>query len=162
MITVIDAGILMNTSQLPDITTDVVIAKRAYLEIKSSQSQRLLEMLEASYQLSVVSPEKKFRDQVKSAAKKVGQNRLSPQDIDVVAVAVMYQELDEVLLLSDDFGVRNVASALDIRSKSVTVTGGGEKRSYGYRCKACGTVVFETVDDCEICGNTDFIRFRKT
>jgi rRNA maturation endonuclease Nob1 len=99
---------------------------------------------------------------VKQTAQSLGQSGLSRPDLDVLALALQLSNTDEVLILSDDFALRNIAHELEIKSKGITTKGGTQKRSYGYQCSACGARYFGVVTECEICGHTIFDRFRRS
>ena len=161
MITVIDSGILMNTSILPSLTGNVIISQKGYDEIVSSQAKQVLALLEAENRLIVMNVEEKWIKIAQKSANEIGQNRLSVQDLEVLALAIRMKENDQIQILTDDFGIRNVAHFLEIKSESINVKGGNQKRAYGYRCEACGTVSLKTISECDICGHTRFKRFRK-
>ena len=161
MIAVIDAGIVMNTALLPILTGDITIPSSVLAEIKSQQAKHILEIMIAEKRLSVISPLPKYLQKIKTVVSNMGQNRLSMQDMDVLAVALMMTKQDEVILYSDDYGVRNVAHELRIQSSGVTTSGGNKKRKYKYQCTACGRMYHYLVDDCDICGHTKFKRYRR-
>jgi len=161
MIAVIDSGIVMNTSLLPKIEHDIVIPQQVMDEIKSNLAKHLIEMLRANRNFTVIEPMKKYLDQARMTAQQMGQNRLSNQDIAVLATALEIAKQTEIILYSDDYGVRNVAHELGFKSEGITTTGGAQKRYYHYQCRACGTISTEIIKECDICGHTKFKRLRQ-
>ena len=161
MITVIDAGILMNTLTIPQIDGNIIISQSGYNEIISQQARQVLNLLEANRKLVKMEVPQKWIKDAKKGADEIGQNKLSLPDLEVLALALMLRNTDEIRILSDDFGLRNVAHHLKIESMSITVEGGSQKRVYGYTCLGCGSVFMRTITECDVCGHTKFKRFRK-
>ncbi len=160
MITILDAGAVMNTSILPDLEGTIIIPEAVLHEIKSRQATQVLQLLESKHSLVIERIERKYLKLAEQASVEIGQNRVSKPDLEVIACAFKYRE-EGVLILSDDYGVRNIAHHVGFNSSGITTTGGKEARVYGYTCRGCGATYMKTPSECDICGHTDFKRFRK-
>jgi rRNA maturation endonuclease Nob1 len=158
---VLDSGIFMNQNKVPEIDGECFISQATIDEIRSVSSSHLLDIFLANHRVNIVDPASKYLEQIKRVAIKMGQNRLSDVDTEVLALALMMSESREITLLTDDYGLRNVAHQLNLNSKGVKSKGGREKRRYAYRCNGCQYVYNKIVDDCDICGTTKFDRLRK-
>jgi endoribonuclease Nob1 len=91
------------------------------------------------------------------AAKRTGDlDKLSDADISIIALA---GELNDVLVLTDDFRIQNVLKSLYIRFEPAGELGSRtikEIWTWTYRCSGCGRY-FDSAqknDDCPICGSS--------
>ncbi|MHA2100173.1 MAG: hypothetical protein ACW99A_15975, partial [Candidatus Kariarchaeaceae archaeon] len=130
-------------------------------EIRSSQSKNIFEIFRAQHQVTVLDPKATYIHLVEQVSQQIGQLKLSSIDYSVLALATMLNEDDEVLILSDDYGLRNVAHELKLSSRGVKTKGGDQLRKYKYVCTACNSMVNERVAECDNCGNISFKRKRR-
>lgn len=162
MYKVLDSGIFMNLSELPNIDGEVFLTPNTLDEIKSNLSTNVLTLFLATRKPNIVEPDEKHLSQVVLTAKKMGQNKLSNVDIEVIGLALMLMEQNKVTIVSDDFGIRNVAHELRIPSIGIKTSGGNKKRLYKYICEGCSQVYYQIENDCEICGSMNFKRKRRS
>jgi len=90
----------------------------------------------------------------KSAASTGDIDRLSETDISIIALAI---EMENVLVLTDDFRIQNVLRSLDIRFQPAGEIGERtvkEVWNWTFRCRGCGRYFEEEPgQDCPICGS---------
>lgn len=100
--------------------------------------------------ISVSSPGKEARKRVEEMAERTGdQRRLSKVDREVVALAL---ELDAVIL-TDDYSIQNLASALGLQFRTVSQQGISKVLKWKLRCRGCGRVFSEPHKECPVCGS---------
>jgi rRNA maturation endonuclease Nob1 len=160
---VIDSGILMNTNLLPGIKGEIYFPSSVKAEIQSRLAQNIYEILTSQQKITIMDPDPTFLSRIDEVASDLGQMGLSATDRDVLALALELSQLDEeTILYSDDYGVRNIAHQLNLPSRGITTEGGGQKRSYGYKCLGCGSEYDHSVSECDTCGHTKFSRYRRS
>ncbi|UXD21594.1 ribonuclease VapC5 [Ignicoccus pacificus DSM 13166] len=114
-------------------------------EVKDSNSKSALERY--IYKLKVVSPDQRYVKIVMEKARELGED-LSETDVKVVALALQLN----ALLLSDDYGVLNVAQALGIEWKSVRTKGIDGNIKWEKFCPACKRSYPPEYKVCPVCG----------
>lgn len=94
---------------------------------------------------------------VKGASSRTGDSKsLSDADISILAVSLdlrMSRAGQDVILVTDDFAVRNVAEAMGINLSETSIRGGGKTITWVTYCKGCGKEYLDhkgTV--CDVCG----------
>lgn len=100
--------------------------------------------------LQVINPDKDSVEKAKAAAKKTGDYaKLSLADFSVIALALQLK----IALLTDDYAVANVATALTIPVQSSSGKGLKERRKWIAYCSACGKAFGPNANECRLCGN---------
>jgi endoribonuclease Nob1 len=100
--------------------------------------------------LTVSEPTAASMRRVREAASRTGDStRLSPTDVEVLALAL---EL-EALVLSDDYSLQNLATYLGIPFKPVGLKGIKDLRRWRWRCTGCGRIYEKEMPDCPVCGS---------
>jgi UPF0271 protein len=90
---------------------------------------------------------------VKVAARKTGDNQMTQADLSVLALCLnLKEEGNEAILLSDDFAVENVASALGIKARPLMTNGIKTASEWVFFCPACGKKYQKQRADCLVCG----------
>jgi UPF0271 protein len=93
---------------------------------------------------------------VKETSKKTGDiDRLSLFDIEILAIALdeNKQKDVEVVILTDDYSIQNVATYLEIRFQSINQNGITKKFKWINRCRGCGKKFKDNISICPICGS---------
>ena len=158
MKTVIDSGIFMNISYLPSIEGDIYIPSSILEEVKSYTAKNVMDLALANQKVLSLQPEEKYIKKINELARSMGQTRLSKQDIEVLALALSLSEHDDVLILTDDYGLKNIAHELKLKTKGMKTSKGSQKRKYDFICLACDSKFNFSIDECEICGHNQFKR----
>lgn len=87
-------------------------------------------------------------DRVESAARDTGDvDVLSRADVRVLAAALEH----DGRVVTDDYAIQNVASALDVPVATLAEDGIEEEREWRYQCQGCGRVHDEP-GRCDVCG----------
>ncbi len=163
MILVLDAGAFFAGFE------PLALQRRAYtvpevLEELRSQSLKVKIALE-QHLLEVRSPAERYLKHVQRAAAKTGDiAKLSRTDMAVLALALeLASEGQEVAIVTDDYAVQNVASALKLRFSPVAEMGIVRSFRWYKRCTGCGRrySAAHPRDSCEVCGSPLRLRRRK-
>ena len=91
---------------------------------------------------------------IKTAIETGDKNRLSTADIEILALALDFSKDDDkqVIILTDDYSIQNVAYSLDISFQNISQKGITKKFKWLYRCPGCGKRFKESIKICPICG----------
>jgi endoribonuclease Nob1 len=105
--------------------------------------------------VQVTEPSKGALQKVKQVAVKTGDFKsLSEADTSIIAVSLdLASDGSDVILVSDDFAVRNVAEALGIGLSETTVRGEWKQITWVTYCKGCGKEYADPKKTtCDVCG----------
>jgi len=105
--------------------------------------------------LTIHAPSKESMEKIAIVSKDTGdEKRLSYADNEILALALeMSQEREEdVIILTDDYSIQNVAHALNINFKPISQDGITKSFKWTYRCSGCGKKFNENIKTCPICG----------
>ncbi len=141
------AGTTFQSSTHQMHTTSAIIQEVEHIK----KSFSALEALRDAGRLVVMDPGQKFVDSVVQAAAKTGDRAmLSEADISIISLAL---QLGRVLV-TDDYSVANVASALCVAVKPATA--GKEikdTRRWIFYCSGCSRTYRHDKSECPLCGN---------
>ena len=101
-------------------------------------------------------PSKDSLKKIKETLEKTGDiDRLSLFDIEILAIALdeNNQKNVEVVLLTDDYSIQNVAIYNNIKFKSLNQDGITKKFKWISRCRGCGKKFKDNISICPICGS---------
>jgi len=101
-------------------------------------------------------PSKDSLKKIKETIEKTGDiDRLSLFDIEILAIALdeNNQKNVEVVLLTDDYSIQNVAIYNNIKFKSLNQDGITKKFKWISRCRGCGKKFKDNISICPICGS---------
>jgi len=105
--------------------------------------------------LTIQSPSNVSIDKVKFISSKTGdKNRLSKTDTEILALALDKSEdiKKEVVILTDDYSIQNVAHVLNIKFESISQLGITKRFKWTCRCRGCGKKFKGNIKICPICG----------
>ena len=140
------SGLVFLSSALRYCTTHAVLDEVKHIK----KSHGALEALIESNTLQIVNSDRKSIQKVVSAARETGDYaRLSEADISIIALALQLQ----IVLVTNDYAVANVASTLKIPVKSVAGKGIRQTRRWIAYCSACGRAFGPNAKECRLCGN---------
>jgi UPF0271 protein len=109
--------------------------------------------------VQVIEPSKESVQRVKTAAKKTGDaSSLSEADSSILGAAmdIASSKLNErVILVTDDFAVRNVAEVLGVNLSETAVRGKWKRITWMTYCKGCGKEYADSKTTvCNVCGTS--------
>ncbi|MEA3254726.1 MAG: ribonuclease VapC [Candidatus Altiarchaeota archaeon] len=100
--------------------------------------------------ITVRDPSVECIEQVRETAKETGDiQRLSPADMDVIALALEYK----ADIVSDDYNIQNVSRALKLRYYITAQDGIKEQYKWEKMCPSCGLKQGMEFDVCRVCGS---------
>ena len=105
--------------------------------------------------VQVTEPSKASLQKVKQVSAKTGDSKsLTEADASIIAVSLdLASGGRDVVLVSDDFAVRNVAEALGIDLSDTHVRGGWKQITWVTYCKGCGKEYSDPkITTCDVCG----------
>ena len=105
--------------------------------------------------LIVKLPNKKAIIKIKEISLKTGDRyRLSNTDIEILALAFELNEKNnyDVIILTDDYSIQNVADALNLKFEAINQVGITKRFKWDYRCRGCGKIFKDRINICPICG----------
>lgn len=146
---VLDTTALFNARDFPP-DFDIAVPEEVLEELERWGLGERSDLLEES-RLRIYAAGDESRKKVKKAAEKTGDiDRLSPTDIEVLALALDIG----VPVISDDYSIQNVAEVLGV--KFIPLEEKGIKKVYywKYRCRGCGKEFARDVNECDVCGQT--------
>jgi endoribonuclease Nob1 len=114
------------------------------------RSHGAIEALLESNNLQILNLDTKSIEKVVAAARRTGDyTKLSEADISIIALALQL----EIVLVTDDYAVANVATTLKIPIKSVASKGITHTRRWIAYCSACSRAFGPNAKECRLCGN---------
>lgn len=142
---VLDANVFIHgaSRRLQDAFTDPVTVPAVTAELESRDAGRRFDVED----IPVYEPAAEAVEQVAATAADIGED-LSETDVQVLALAL---ERDGVVV-SDDYGVQNIAAALDIAYEGFLQDEITEQIQWQYRCTNCGNTVSTDLEGCPVCG----------
>jgi len=138
---VLDASAIINTRSIPLLERKAkwLMPNRVYDEVLDSFSRFRADALIAGNQLRLAAPAKETVIMIMREAQRIGaRGRLSQADVDVIALA--YDERsrgNQVVVVSDDYQVQNLASVLEISFQGASLETITEFIAYKYICPIC-------------------------
>ncbi|MCD6462012.1 MAG: hypothetical protein J7L61_04650, partial [Thermoplasmata archaeon] len=118
-------------------------------EMSTPQARRLFEALVASG-ARVLTPSGETREEAERAARETGDiERLSPADMDVVALALETGGT----VVTDDYSIQNLCAHMDIPWRPVSERGIKAEWKWTYRCTGCGRDHPPGTKVCPVCGS---------
>ncbi len=109
--------------------------------------------------VQVIEPSRESVQRVKAAAKKTGDaSSLSEADSSILATALDMSSSkinERVILVSDDFAIRNVAEVLGVNLSETAIRGQWKRITWITYCKGCGKEYSDSkATTCSVCGTS--------
>jgi len=155
---VLDSNVFINN--LSYLFNDVLVVTTPFIEEELKSLPSKMDFYRASsMNLHIMLPKREYFEKVKKLSDKT-KHKLTNADISIIALSLEFKEKNKnVVLVSDDYSVQDLASRLSIDVLSLTKPKIKEHYEWKRICIACNR---ETSSDiCEICGlRTVYIRKR--
>jgi len=150
---VLDSSAVLAGVQMDD-GTCYYMAEEAAREVRSRDARLRLEMRIREGRLSIATPGVESRERVAEVVRELGEEgALSKADVSTISLAYEMKESgEEVVLLSDDHGVQNVAAYLSLPCMPVSEEGIRRMIRWRYLCSGCGREYERAVERCWLCG----------
>ena len=122
-------------------------------EVKDPESRKSLRLGISAGKVIIKDPSPESITKIKELAAELGElGRLSEADIKLLALTEEVRKAcREVIVVSDDRSVQNVALALGARAQGIKRKEFRKARKYVYVCPSCGRV-FSEPGTCPVCG----------
>ncbi len=121
-------------------------------EIKSFRARAIFDSIKPI----LIIPQKKYVDDIKEICKKTC-DKLTSQDVDVLAVALMLRDQGKnVVVLTEDYGIMNIAKLLSLECENLTKEGIKNLYVWRKKCVLCGKLVKKECIECPFCGSKKF------
>lgn len=134
------------------VTTDLVVSEVSHLMKELCPIPLLIE----AKKIYVTQPIDKTVSHTKSMATKIGDSKISPSDVSVIALAV---DLGGTIV-SDDNRVFNLATIMSVPCLQLSSSGTKTIRKWSKYCRVCAKRYSYYENTCLICGNSLRVRFR--
>jgi rRNA maturation endonuclease Nob1 len=152
---VLDTSAIISGLHASEDENEYYITAEVLKEIKDENARLKVELTIKEGKIMVEEPQKRFIEQIKKQAKILGEDEsLSDADKAVLSLALGFKEIwEDVLIVSDDYGIQNVSSSLSINFASIGEKGIKRVLTWHYVCRGCGQNYEKNVNYCEICGS---------
>jgi UPF0271 protein len=139
-------GVIFLSSAYRYYTTQAVFDEVKHIR----RSHGAIEALIESNTLQILNSDRKSIEKAVAAARRTGDYaKLSDADFSIIALALQL----EIVLVTNDYAVANVATTLKIPVKSVASKGITHTRRWIAYCSACGRAFGPNAKECRLCGN---------
>ena len=104
--------------------------------------------------LDIQNPTQESIEKIKSISQDTGDiARLSDADVEVLALCLDLNKDNDVIILSDDYSIQNVANSLGLKFESISQKGIKKSFKWSFRCTGCGKKFKDNINICPICGS---------
>ena len=134
------------------ITTELIVEEVSHLKKDLCPINFLIE----AKKISVIRPKDKTVNYIRSVATKIGDSKISPSDVSVIALAID----NGGTVVSDDNRVCNLASTLSISYLNLSNMGIRAVRKWTKYCRVCAKKHSCNENFCSICGNQLRVRYK--
>ena len=157
MLYLLDASALIND---PDFefrdeniyaTTSLIFSELKEMSLKHITENALLHGI-----LKIQDPSDEKIKEISEKVSQQGFNKLSKQDISLIALASEFQESKkEFKVLTDDYSIQNFLKLMKIPYNSISQKGISKVISFSVKCKSCGKKFGPDTqsETCDICGS---------
>lgn len=147
---VLDSSAILHSTLSFSSEERYLIPNSVLREIKNEQDRLVVRSAIKNKKLRVSDPGKDSVERVLEKAKITGDaDNLSETDIEVLALALE----KEGEIITDDYGIQNVASALGIKYIPAAKRGIKKQFRWVYVCKGCSKKYPERKEQCDVCGS---------
>lgn len=152
---ILDAAAVIHGLDAGGLNGEALIAPKAIDEVESRRE--ILELLINIGKIKVVSPSSRHVQRISEVAELTGDSKkLTQADVDALALAL--EQVDkgkDVVLITDDYAVQNVASKLGIGYRPIIMKGIEYQISWLTYCPACGRTFSgkSRLSRCTLCGH---------
>jgi len=105
--------------------------------------------------VKVMDPEQEYVNEVQNLASKMGETNLSEADVSILALALQLSKQGwDICIITSDYSIQNLASKLEVGTKSILYQGIRESINWETYCSVCKWVgEGKPGDPCPRCGH---------
>ncbi|MEM0384914.1 MAG: NOB1 family endonuclease [Nitrososphaeria archaeon] len=106
--------------------------------------------------IKIISPPNYYEIKVEEKVSLLSESKLSKADKSILALSLFLKDTqkEKITIITDDYSLQNVASALGLEFKSLTVKGITKSIEWIIYCPACGRIAENVKENfCPICGH---------
>jgi UPF0271 protein len=155
IIYILDTSAVLSGKPIDLDNAEMVTTPGIIKEVKPSGRDYRLFQFMREIGLSTHTPSKESTEKIINTSGNTGDvNRLSKADIEILALALDLKTDDkEVVILTDDYSIQNVAHVLNITFESVSKSLITKRFKWTCRCRGCGKKFKDNIKICPICGS---------
>ena len=152
------AGVPFLVCNNGSLTHDYYTTPRVIEEIKHIKHRLdAVSILVNMQRIKVIEPSHGYTVKAKDYARIYGEYELSDTDTSIIALALMLKDrqpyMNNIIIVSDDFSIANVAKAIGIDVTFITNKGIRHIIKWIRYCKICKIYYHERLRLCRVCGN---------
>jgi len=134
--------------------TNAITTPQILDELKDNASRLKADTALLMKSLKVIEPDQRYISTVVNLAKREGDiDKLSMADISLLALALQLKNSGhEVLILTDDYTIMNVARKLDLSYRPIKTPGIKATLKWIKYCPHCGVTYKSELSNCPVCG----------
>jgi len=154
IIYIIDTSAILSGKQINIDNARMITTIRVSNELKpgGKDYQNFLFLKEQG--LDIQNPTQESIEKIKSISQDTGDiARLSDADVEVLALCLDLNKDNDVIILSDDYSIQNVANSLGLKFESISQKGIKKSFKWSFRCTGCGKKFKDNINICPICGS---------
>ncbi|HIQ12936.1 MAG TPA: hypothetical protein EYH44_00895 [Thermoprotei archaeon] len=154
IICIVDTSLLLFGTLILRDDIRYVTSPKVYSEVYKNRLKReVLNVYITTKRLEVEDPEEEFLEEVLNIAGKIGElEKLSPADIDILALAIKYSRENKVVVFTDDYSIQNILENLGIDYIPIRRKIKYRVRRWRYTCLKCGEKFLSNIRICPVCG----------
>jgi len=136
----LDASALLNAPHFSfKKNTSYLMPSSVLRELRNPESRLLAENALHRKQLALRDPSAFLLQKIRQEAEEKGFSRLSPPDLEILALArELHEQGKEILVLTDDYSIQNFLLAWHIPFQGISEKGVKGKITFEIRCTGCG------------------------
>jgi len=146
---VLDSSAIIN-AKYRNLEEQAITVPEVIQELKDIESKSRAEMAVDSGKLKLSQASAKSREFMWQEAEKHGVLDLLTET-DLLVLALAYE--NKGVLMTDDYDIQNMCRILEMPFGKVKMKGTRRVYKWGRKCKGCGKVYKENIEECEVCGS---------
>ncbi len=154
IVCIVDTSLLLFGTLIPREEIEYITSPKIVEEIYKNELKReIVKGYIASNRLIVREAGEKFLKKAIDIAREMGEiDKLSPADIDVLALALEYKKRHKVIVFTDDYSIQNILENLGIEYRPIRRRIRDIIGRWRFRCRKCGEKYRYNIRICPICG----------
>jgi len=148
---ILDASAIINGFEAYNLDIRAYTCDKVIEEVKSSSKESLNLAIDLD-KINIQNPSSESVSKVKSQLD-ITNDQLSGTDIDLIALTLDLSQTYSVSIVTDDYGIQNIAKKLNLVFISIEEKGIKKVIEWKYYCSACFKEASKDQKECSICGS---------